>query len=37
MRTDIDDGAWPAEWPQEVIKVLEEFKDVFADKLTPDR
>ena len=25
------------EWPQEIRDVLEEYNDVFADKLTPDR
>ena len=32
-----DDSAWPVEWPQEVRDVLEEYNDVFADKLTPGR
>ena len=37
VRTNVDDSAWPMEWLQEIRDVLEEYNDVFADKLTPDR
>ena len=37
VRTDVEDDAWPSDWPEEVFKVLDEFNDVFADKLTPER
>ena len=37
VRTDADDSEWPVEWLQEIRDVLEEYNDVFADKLTPDR
>ena len=34
VRSNKDDEEWPKHWPQEVRDVLEEYADVFADKLT---
>ena len=35
--TNEEEREWPAVWPQEIQDALDDYADVFADKLTPDR
>ena len=37
VRTNEEEGEWPSDWPQEIRDALDEYADVFAYKLTPDR